>query len=316
MRFTARFWLVAGMVSSGVVSAVVLSHSSAGAGGSTWVMAPLDPVVVAAGSAAGGTVREVLVRQGQRVGKGQLLVRFDARELEARREQLAMVLRAAESAIESNRVTAGISAQVRRQLLESHPGVMDAEAEYAAALREFESADTSNRAGAKVRLDSAAAGRVEVRRTVGRAMASGGTSERFPSLLPRLRANIAEFDNLLRDAEVRAPADAEVDLLDVTPGQRIPPGHPVALLTLPQEYACEFAVPARAALRLKLGMASIGMLEPAHQRIEWRAESITRRTIPAAFREDRRVFEESVVRARVSWPQRLAAGTIASFELP
>ncbi len=52
------------------------------------------------GSKIGGRVAEVLVREGDEVKAGQVLVRLDAPELEAQREQLAARLQESESALE------------------------------------------------------------------------------------------------------------------------------------------------------------------------------------------------------------------------
>ena len=311
-----RFWLAAALASGVVASAVLVSLPAARTDAPAKWTGTIEPEVVGAASKTGGTVREVAVRAGQQVSRGQVLVRFDVSGIEARRQQLADAVRAAESAIADSRATGRISARARAQLVESHPDVMDAESEYAAALREFENANEGGRAAAQARLDRAGERRVDVRRRLGRLLTGATQAEWWLALIPGLRENIRELDDLLREAEVRAPEDAVVDLLDVVPGQRILPRSPVALLALPGEYYCEIRIPVSEMSRLKVGMAVRGMLQTTHRPIEWRVASVTRRAVPAAFRDDRRVSEEGVVRARVSLPETLRAGTVARFELP
>ena len=247
-------------------------------------------------AAAGGVVAEVLARPGDRVAKGAVLVRFDAGPLAEQRRSLA-------SALESARTMAAIPRAAGAIVVDAHPDVLAAEERYTTALAAWEQAPGSGRAA----LERAAVERVEARRRVARSIgkSAAGVAETVTTLEARLR----DLDGALADREVRAPAGGVVEILDLHPGDRIAPGGPAAVLTLPGEYVCEFHEEAKAGAVLRGAFAD-------GSRFEATVEGILKRTVPVALREDRRVAEESVVRARFRSEARLAPGSTVRLELP
>jgi multidrug efflux pump subunit AcrA (membrane-fusion protein) len=271
------------------------------------VQGKLEPVIALAGSRAGGAIREVYVRPGEHVRKGQPLLRFDAHELRARRQELAAIAHAAESA-------AGIPSQLRSRLVETDPDVTRVESDYVHALQQFDQATEPDRVAAQRRLNLASENRQRVRRRIGRELSD--QSAAAPALLRNMRRRLNELDQLIEEADVRAPADALVDILDVKPGDRILPGHPAAALALSGEYFSDLAISSAQADKLQIGMMLEGILEDTHQPMKWRVESISKRTLPQAFRDERQTSEEILLRARISSPSAIRPGAIFDFQMP
>lgn len=264
----------------------------------------------------GGAVREVLVKTGKRVEAGQLLVRFDARELETRLTQLRKAAQAAEAAVKGGNAMAQIPHQVRQYLYEVHPDTAKAEREYVDALTALEQARGADREAANLRLRHASEERTFVRRRLGALFAGSANGEDSRVYLAEIAGNIAEVEKRLHDAEVRAPATAVVDLLEARVGDTIQPGQPVAVLLSVGEYAVDLGVTEPESLRLHVGMALRGRLPDSGRPIEARIESISMRKLPVIARDNLRVAEEPVVRVRIVSAAPLRTGAIAAFELP
>jgi len=276
------------------------------------VLGALEPVTILAGSKWGGTISEVCARPLEHVQQGQLLARFDTTDLDARRRRLVEAERAAERAAQSGQILGAIPKPVQMYLYESHPDLVRAEAEYVAALSVFEKSADAGKAAARLDLDRAATNRARVRRELGQALSRAAAGD-LPSIASEIRARIAEIDQLEREAEVRAPADAVVDILDVKIGDRMPPG-PLAVLTLPGEYFSDIAVTPKDAARLRLNASSHGLLDS--RSFDWRVESVSKRVIPIPFRENRLEAEQTILRARVCLPASVQPGGAAIFQLP
>jgi multidrug efflux pump subunit AcrA (membrane-fusion protein) len=230
------------------------------------------------------------------VAKGAILVRFDTGPLGEQRRSLA-------SALESSRSLAAIPRAAGAMVVDTHPDVLAAEDRYTAALAAWEQAPGNGRAA----LDRAAAERVDVRRRIARSLgrSSAGIGETVATLEARLR----DLDRALADREVKAPIDGVVEILDLHPGDRIAPGGPAAVLTLPGEYICEFRGEA------SVGGVLLGVL-PSGGKVEATVEGSVKRVVPVALREDRRIAEESIVRARFRLDTPLAPGSMVRLELP
>lgn len=246
------------------------------------VVASVEPLTVTVISRAGGTVEEVFAKPGDRVAVGAPLVRLRPATL-ARRDELDRLLAAAKA-------TASLPAALRNMLVDSHPDVERAEREYVEALR------ARDAGGPSERLTHAAAERVAVRNRISRQVGSGGAG-----VVPFLEARRRELD-ALGDGLVRSEHGGSVDLLDLRPGDRVPPGSPVALIVTGEAYSAEFEVPPGVA------PPAAGAQGAAHldgRRLQWTVESVHRRLIPPGLREDRSVSHRVAVRARID-----AAGTI------
>ncbi len=265
-------------------------------------------------SRPGGTVREVLVRPGDSVEQGQVLVRLESAQASEQLRQLDKAIGTVQSAIESRRLTTGVPDSLRGVVLESHPDIVDAEKEYGSALAAFEESSGGGREAARRALERAARRRVDSRREVSRALAGAGSGEELATLLGRLRKSRDEAERLVVEADVRAPERAVVDIIDLHPGDRIRAGHPVGLLVLPGEYSCEFSPTEAEVPKLRKGMVLPGRLADGRP-VEGRIESVEARTAPFVLRDDRQASQVHVVRARVRPAERLRPGTTVRFQL-
>lgn len=222
------------------------------------------------GSKEGGRVREVLVHEGDRVESGQLLVTFDSAELEGRlmqaRGNLALAranleklehgsrpeeIAEARAATGSDRDTgfrAAEAAQTRADLESATVEAANARRGYDRArdLREknlgsqqaLDDADTAWRA-AEARVRSlqqalaAAQGRLEAARAVTTRVESGFRREDIDAArgeLMRAEGALKETEARWSEREVRSPAAAVVEVLDLRPGDLVQPGAVVARL--------------------------------------------------------------------------------------
>jgi multidrug resistance efflux pump len=287
--------------------ALVWLPGGAGAARTRRVRARVEPVSLLAGSRLGGRVAEVCARTGEAVRKDQVLVRFDAALLRQQRAALAAALEGVRSGMASARLPeAG-----RRLLLDSHPDVARAEERYVEALAGFEK--QPNDARARLALEQTAAQRMETRRRVGRLLGNAGE---MAGAVSQVETLLSDLGRALADTEVRAPADAVVDVLDLHPGDRVLPGQPAAILLEPGEYFCEFAIPAADTARLQAGATGKGTMAGNAETFVWRVERVTQRTIPLALRESRDQAEEWVVRARFPARTQWVAGREAELQMP
>jgi hypothetical protein len=129
------------------------------------------------------------------------------------------------------------------------------------------------------------------------------------STVATLEARLRDLDRAMKERVAAAPADGIVEMLELRPGDRVPPGGPVAVLIVPGEYVCEFVVkglaPGVAVTVLAGGL-----------RIAARVDRVEARRLPVVLREDRREEEEVVARARFSSETPIAPGSAVRVELP
>ncbi len=278
--------------------------------------APLHPRMYVPRAQLGGLVSEVLVATGQHVKSGQLLVSFDAKELETRLAQLQLAARSAQAAMTSGNAMAQIPPQARQYIYDVHPETMKAEEEYVEALTASESATVQNRAAAAARLKKAAEERTLVRSRIAKRMAAASNGDDLQSFLEQTTHSIAETQKLLKDTGIRAPANAIVDLIEVRAGDRIRPGAPLAILVSAEEYALEFAVTAAEATTLREGMTLEVQLLGDAAKVRATIVSIATKKIPVIARDNLQTAEESLVRLSLHSTKALRAGLIATMELP
>jgi len=81
---------------------------------------------------------------------------------------------------------------------------------------------------------------------------------------------------------------------------------------IPGDYYAEFIVSPEQGVKLKPGLTAFAV----RPNFSWRVEMLTKRPVPIAFRDDRRVTEETVVRAHFTLPEGAGPGASAEFELP
>lgn len=172
----------------------------------------------------GGRVLEILVNEGDAVQPNQILLRLEAPELKARRDQTAAQL-------------AEYKAGARREEI----ATAKAEMEAVAADLEFARSE-EKRTGQLANTGAIAA--TDRERAVSRASALekslAASKSRYDLLLAGTRveriqqveAQLAEIDTQLKELEVRASTNSIVETLHVKPGDVLMPNTPVATLLL------------------------------------------------------------------------------------
>jgi multidrug efflux pump subunit AcrA (membrane-fusion protein) len=307
MTMKPTLWIAAAATAAATVPMVVLAlHAKAGVHEAHVIRAFVEPVTVLANAGLGGKVMEVNVRSGEAVRKGQLLARFDASQIRERREELTKALESLERAQESGEVLAQAPPRLREFAFEQNSEVVAAESAYVNALEAYEKAPAADQA-AEV-LQSAGEQRTRVRQKIGRALSRRSTKADLINLAAALRKTISTAEDALRQADVVAPCDATIDILEIKPGDSIPAGAPVALLTVRGEYFSDFAIPKRDGNRMSIGMP-LGATG-------WRVESLATRKVPVPFRDDGQTSEETVVHARLSSATPVPVSSVAEFRVP
>jgi multidrug resistance efflux pump len=263
------------------------------------------------GSKVAGRVSEVLVEEGQIVKAGAPLVRFEAEELKAQREQLEA--RVAQAEAELSRLERGFrpeeiqqaeaAARQQRALLEAakegprEQELKQAHAEYAAAKAEATNADiefqrisalhatgdlsAQRRDDALARRDATAARAEAARQRLALLQAGtreedlraaeqryrqaqaqadlvrrGSRAEDIAAARARLkeaRGRLAEHLTRLEESELRAPANARVEVVSVRPGDLVAPNRHVITLLEPDQLWVRVYVPETELGRVKVG---------------------------------------------------------------
>ncbi|MBI1731978.1 MAG: efflux RND transporter periplasmic adaptor subunit [Gammaproteobacteria bacterium] len=271
------------------------------------------------GSKEGGRIAEVLVREGDAVAGGTLLLRFEAPEMEARVQQFRGVLALAranlakmekgsrpEEIAEARAAAAADAAgfrgaevaQSRAELERARAELVNAELRLKRArdlrsqdlvpqqaLDDAEAAHRSARAAvdAANRAVNAAQGRLEAARAVTARVESGFRSEEVEAAraeLQRAEGALLEAEARYAEREVRVPADAVVETLDVRPGDLIAPGKPVAKLLEAGQMYIMIYVP-----ETRIGAVRLG------QRAELRVNSFPGETFPLTVEQIRQQAE-------------------------
>jgi HlyD family secretion protein len=263
------------------------------------------------GSKVGGRVTEVLVEEGHAVKAGAPLIRFEAEELKAQREQAEA--RVAQAEAELARLQRGFrpeeiqqaeaAARQQQALLDAakrgprEEELQQAHAEFAAAKAEATNAELEYQRVAALfasgdlaaqRRDNALARRdltaakaeaarqrlsllqagtreedvraAEQRYRQARAQAQlterGSRSEDIAAGRARLRearGRVSELRTRMEESELRAPADARVEVVSVRPGDLVVPNRTVLTLLEPTQLWVRVYVPETQLGRVKVG---------------------------------------------------------------
>lgn len=211
------------------------------------------------GSKVGGRVAEVLVNEGDLVNAGQLLVRFEAPELEAQKAQLEAQLRSMEAELlkAKNGSRPEEIRQARSELEAAQADVEWTRQEFARVERllrtggsdraEFDSA-RANRDRAVGRYNSARA-RLDL-------LLAGTRAEDIADAeakVAQTRAKLREVEANLREAEVRAPERAIVDVVAVRKGDLVPANQPVLRVLRADDLWVRVYIPETLLGRVKKG---------------------------------------------------------------
>lgn len=298
-----------------------------------------DDVVV--GSRVGGRVEEVLVAEGQRVRKGDVLLRLDDSELRARLGSAEAAEKAAE----------GVVLQRKAQLALLESGARPAEVERAKAewdsvrARLEQARRDAERYEALHAQEAVSTQDLERLRSEAEVLAaeekasaetydllkSGFRSEEIEKARADLlaaeaaaseaRQGRAEAETLLEEMVVRAPGDALVEVLDLRPGDLLGPGGPAAVLVYPEKLWVRVYVPEiylgymkeNAAVEVRVDSFPDETFQGAVERINRKAE-FTPRNIQSVEERVNTVFG---VKVRLSDPSgRLRPGMSADVSFP
>lgn len=182
----------------------------------------------------GGRVKDVLVREGQLVEAGQVLIVLEATELEAQRDQVAQKLAAAQAA--RKRAYTGPRPQ---EIAEAQGELAAAEAELDRATREWTReqglrAVSTDAARIAARTDQQKwAGKVQSARARTALLVAGTRDEdkaEADARVAELEARLRELETNVREAVVRAAEPAVVEVVAVRKGDIVAANQPVVRL--------------------------------------------------------------------------------------
>ncbi len=195
----------------------------------------LESTEVQIASKVPGRLAEVLVDEGDKVTRGQLLARIDTRTMEAQRSQAeAEVLRARE-----NYAAAQASVQLRQsELLLASQELKRVREIYQ---RKFASQQLLDQQQA--RYDTATSAVVAARAQLAAIKAAIGTAE----------AQVAQLTSEIDDSSLRAPIDGIIQLRLAEPGEVLGAGGRVLMLIDPSDQYMNLYLPAAATGRLTVG---------------------------------------------------------------
>jgi multidrug resistance efflux pump len=185
------------------------------------------------GSKISGRVAEVRVREGDIVNPGQLLVRFDAPELEAQLKQLEGRLASAEAEL-----TKAKNGPRREEIQQAKSDLASNEADLKLANEEFERSDRLFRLGSESRSDYDTAratrsrfqGRVALSKAKLDLLLAGTRQEDIDiaqANVVEIRGRVQEIKANLAETRVLAPERALVEVVAVRKGDLVPANQPV-----------------------------------------------------------------------------------------
>lgn len=233
----------------------------------------IEAVAIDISARTGGRVREIAVKEGQTVARGEVLAHMDIQQLEAQ-------LREAKAQLQRGRIARDVAAS----------GVTQAEAEHAAALAvvtqrqtELESAqrrldrsrqlsrnnaiaeqtlddDRARVAGAQAALDAARAQAASAEARIATARASIVDAE---AMSEAARAAIERIQVEIDDSTLRSPRDGRVQYLVAQPGEVVAGGSPVLNLIDLTDVYMTFFLPTMEAGRVALGSQARVVLDTA-----------------------------------------------------
>lgn len=195
----------------------------------------LEATEVQIASKTPGRLAEVLVDEGDKVTKGQLLARMDTRTLEAQRNQAeAEVLRARENLS---------AAQANVQLRQSEQLLAQQELKRSQELIKHGFVSSQIVDQQQARLDTGVAAVAASRAQVSAVGATIGAAQ----------AQVAMLTSEIDDASLRAPIDGVVQLRMAEPGEVLGAGGRVLLLIDPNDQYMNLYLPASVTGRLAVG---------------------------------------------------------------
>jgi multidrug resistance efflux pump len=214
------------------------------------------------GSKVGGRVADVLVSEGDLVQAGQVLVRFEAPELEAQRQQVVAKLQSMEAELlrAKNGPRPEEIRQAKSELDMAQADVEQTRQEFARSERLIHQGGTdrseydtarANRDRALGRLNSARA-RLDL-------LYAGTRAEEITDAeakVAEMRGRLGELDANLREAVVRAPERALVEVLGVRKGDLVPPNQAIIRVLRADDLWVRVYVPETQLGKIRLGQSA------------------------------------------------------------
>ena len=189
------------------------------------------------GFEAAGRIDTILVHEGDRVTAGEELARLDQAELDARREQAAAQLAAAQATLtelERGNRTQDVQ-QGRDQLAAANQRLADAQRDLDRTRRLFDGGAVAREALDKAQLsfDVAQSQHDQAQQAL-QLLEIGPRPERIDAqraAVAAARATVQQIDAMLADATIHAPFDGVVTVKDREVGETVSPGAPVLTVT-------------------------------------------------------------------------------------
>jgi multidrug resistance efflux pump len=201
------------------------------------------------GSKIGGRIAKVLVDEGDIVKAEQLIAVFEAYDLTAKKAQAEAEVSEAEANLE--KLNHGPRAQ---EIDKARFDLNAAQSDYKNALLNYNQFEALYRRGivsrqeyenAKTRSEQASARKDSLHKELDLLLA--GTRQEditaAEAALRMKRANLSVIETQLSEIEVKAPANAVVEVIDVRPSDLIPSDSPIATLLEPDQLYVRVYVP-------------------------------------------------------------------------
>lgn len=211
------------------------------------------------GSKVGGRVAEVLVQEGDVIRPGQVLVRFEAPELEAQRLQLQAQVQEATATLEKAR-----NGPRKEEISQARSDLNNAEADERLANENYTRAEQlfTRSAFARADYDAARAAVASSRAKAASAKAkldlllAGTRPEEIAEVEARLgqiRGKLQEVEANLKEAVVLAPEEAVVDVLAVRKGDLVMANQPILRVLRAGDLWVKAYVPETELGKIRLG---------------------------------------------------------------
>ncbi len=211
------------------------------------------------GSKVGGRVAEVCVREGDLVQPGRLLVRFEAPELEAQRDQWQARLKSMEAELEKAK-----NGPRPEEIRQARSDLEVAETNLRLARENFARIEKLVRRGGsdQAEYDSARAARDQGMGQVGAAKAkldlllAGTRPEDIADAeahVAEMRGKLRELEANLQEAMVQAPERSVVEVLAVRKGDLVPPNQPIVRVLRADDLWIKVYVPETELGKVRLG---------------------------------------------------------------
>ncbi len=203
------------------------------------------------GSRVGGRVKDVLVREGDQVKASQPLIALEPGDLEAQRLQAQGQVEEAEA--NQAKVASGGSSSRRQEILAAQARLQGAEVAIEKAKLDLDRTEKlcAGQASTQSDLDNAksAMRNAEAQRDTQKASLDEllrGTPEDMKSAQGQLdvaQGKLAQIENMIDELIIRAPRDAQVETLDLRPGDILGVNQVAAKLLEPTELFVRIYVP-------------------------------------------------------------------------